>query len=515
MSHRNRFALSFFFAAAFMLLYGYQFNNGDQEEHLPYVYKLLQPELYAQDYIVPLQTETFTVRFFYAHVVSATSSMLGVPMAVFLLHFFCLGTVAWCIGSIAASRGFHPLSALFSVLVLLLIHRCTVGGNALLDIQLTCSNMAVALGSIGLLYADRDRTFRAYALIGMASLFQVLIGLHLFILVFFWRLYEERKQLRFFSHVAQPVLLYACFAGPMLFPLFIQQFYAVETVDSSLYHQLLFRYRNSHHYLPHCFSLKSWILMFFTWSLGLFFVMKNKRLSGARERVFLLVTTAGMIVYILGFGQMGLSSVGMTQWFKATIWCNWVLCIPMGCSVAAWFPIKPALFRKAPQTLLVASMLILSIIFFSSTIGIEKWSGRYKTGLHQPADLEKIHLWIASNTPKNALFVTFPADDSFLCESKRSLLTGYKAIIHRQDFMLSWYEKIKGVYGIALTKPDCKSVVELAEPEFTHRIPAIFSNYAALDYALIKGNYLTDSSLLYFAPCHSVGEFTLLKRKRK
>lgn len=515
MSHRNRFALSFFFAAAFMLLYGYQFNNGDQEEHLPYVYRLLQPDLYAQDYIVPLQVETFTVRFFYAHVVAAASRILGVPVAVFLLQFFCLGTVAWCVSTIAASKGFHPLSALFSVLILLLIHRCTVGGNALLDIQLTCSNMAVALGSIGLLYADRDRPFRTYALIGMASLFQVLIGLHLFILVFSWRFYRERTQLRFFSHFAQPLLVYACFAGPMLFPLFIQQFYAVEAVDSSLYHQLLFRYRNPHHYLPHCFALKTWILMLLVWLLGLFLLMKSKRVFGSKESVFLLVTTIGIFVYILGFGQMGVSSIGMTQWFKATIWCNWVLCIPIGCAVAAWIPVKPALFRKAPLTLLVASLLILGTLLFSGKSSLEKWSVRYKTGLHQPAELEKMHLWIASNTPKNALFVTFPSDESFLCESKRSLLTGYKAIIHSQDFMLSWYEKIKDVYGVDLTKPDCKSVVELAEPEFTHRIPAIFSRYAELDYVLMKGNYLTNNSLLDFAPCHSVGEFTLLKRRFK
>lgn len=512
MSHRNRFSLSFFFAAAFMLLYGYQFNNGDQEEHLPYVYKLLQPELYTQDYIVPLQTETFTVRFFYAQMVALISRLLGVPCAVFLLQFFCLGAVAWCVSSVAAARGFHPLSAFFSVLVLLLIHGCTVGGNALLDVQLTCSNLAVALGSIGLLYADRDRTFRAYALIGMASLFQVLIGLHLFILVFFWRLYEERKQLKFFRHVAQPVLLYACFSGPMLFPLFIQQFYAVEAVDFSLYHQLLFHYRNPHHYLPHCFSLKSWILMFFTWSLGLFFVMKSKRLSGSREHLFLIVTTAGIIVYILGFGQMGLSSVGMTQWFKATIWCNWVLCLPIACGLAAFFPVKPSLFSKLPATLFAASLLILFGLYISGRIDNKKWSGRFKTGLHKPADLEKMHQWIASNTPVDALFVTFPSDDSFLCESKRSLLTGYKAVIHRQDFLIPWYGTLKDVYGVDLTKPDCKNVVELAEPEYSRRIGSFILQYKELDFILIKGKYIENSALRNLFPVYSVGEFTLLKK---
>ena len=53
MSTRHRILIAVGFALAFIAVYGYQFNNGDQEEHLPYVYKLLDSSLYPNDYLIP------------------------------------------------------------------------------------------------------------------------------------------------------------------------------------------------------------------------------------------------------------------------------------------------------------------------------------------------------------------------------------------------------------------------------------------------------------------------------
>ena len=63
--NRDRLLVSVLFATIFILVHGYQFNNGDQEEHLPYVYKLIDSNLYQNDYLVPLQTSQFSIRFYF------------------------------------------------------------------------------------------------------------------------------------------------------------------------------------------------------------------------------------------------------------------------------------------------------------------------------------------------------------------------------------------------------------------------------------------------------------------
>ncbi|MBK7964425.1 MAG: hypothetical protein IPK10_03340 [Bacteroidetes bacterium] len=71
MKNWDRLLLAVLFATLFILVHGYQFNNGDQEEHLPYVYKLIDSNLYQNDYLVPVQFSQFSIRTYFALLIRA------------------------------------------------------------------------------------------------------------------------------------------------------------------------------------------------------------------------------------------------------------------------------------------------------------------------------------------------------------------------------------------------------------------------------------------------------------
>lgn len=100
------------------------------------------------------------------------------------------------------------------------------------------------------------------------------------------------------------------------------------------------------------------------------------------------------------------------------------------------------------------SLIGLLLITNSALIPFSKFNNRYKVGNYKKTDLQLMHEWIQSNTPVKARIISFPEDDSFLCEAKR--ICGWiKAIIHEPKFMFDWYEKINKFYGISFNDFDC------------------------------------------------------------
>ncbi|MBL7924047.1 MAG: hypothetical protein JNL88_07605, partial [Bacteroidia bacterium] len=432
MSHRNRFIVSFCFAVLFIFIYGYQFNNGDQEEHLPYVYKLLQPELYSNDYLVPKQTATFTIRYYYAHLLQLGGRMLPLPTLVFLLHLGCLMIVGWSVSSLADSKGLHPLAGITAPMLLLAVNGFTTGGNNILDIQFTCSVPAMAAGSLALLYTVRKKPVVSFSLCGIASLFQVLMGLHLFILLLAWHFFQAPHPGQRLKTLLHCSLCYLVFAGPMLFPLLLQQYGPGAMKETPFYHELLFRYRNAHHYLVECFPLKDYLKTAAWWALILFAVRRLSHLGEYRlYSLFIVLTALACFTYAIGFGVFHLTALGKLQCFKATIWPGLLGTVPVSRWLGNLFSISSRSIRRFFLIAPGLSIVLLLLICNSASIPWEKFRSRYKVGNYAAGDLERMHLWISEHTGLHERFITLPGDDSFLCEARRSLVVGYKAILHR------------------------------------------------------------------------------------
>jgi hypothetical protein len=71
-------------------------------------------------------------------------------------------------------------------------------------------------------------------------------------------------------------------------------------------------------------------------------------------------------------------------------------------------------------------------------------------GNRQYSDLEKMHFWIAENTPKDVSVLVSPENNAFSCQAKRSMPIHFQAIIHEPFFMLPWYGDFKDIYGVSI-----------------------------------------------------------------
>lgn len=510
MKNWERLLLTALFATLFILVHGYQFNNGDQEEHLPYVYKLMDSSLYQNDYLVPLQTTQFTVRFYFAHLIKYFGFILSIPNVVLFLYLLCLFIVGWVVSTIAENISKSQSVGILAPMLLILFNNYTIGGNSIIDVQLTSTVLSVALGAIAFLYFSKGKMVQASAFCGLASLFQVLIGLQLFILLFITAFSIVNKNK--WKQGAKHILSYLLFAGWMLFPMLLIQFGSKSTLETEKYYDILFYFRNAHHYHPFCFPLGDYIKTLLWWSIILFSVWAGKKRHQLYPFNFLLFLTGfGCILYFIGFTQLHIFSIGKLQWFKATIWPTFLGVIPVSIIISEKAKATSALYFTKIRSLLCAFLVIILWIGLSNSafVPLEKFRYRYKLGNYPQQNLEKMHVWISQNTAINAVFLTFPNDDSFLCEAKRSLSVAYKGVIHQPDFLLPWHEKMKDIYGIELSDKKCRKILDEATVLYSQRTDEIIKSTTVINYRLWNLNEIDSAKLNWNQLIHREGEILL------
>ncbi len=481
--NRQKVLFSFVFAVAAIFIFGYQFNNGDQEEHLPYVYRLIDNSLYTNDYIVPLQTTQFTIRFYFAWFIYFLSKLFTVEYSVFGVHFICLMIINWSVTSMALRRSQNNWPLLITPVFICVLNNLPVGGNGLLDIQLTCTMPAVALGLFALNQFDAGHIKFAFLLTGFAACFQVLIGLHLAVLLLLCAVFL--RGVYSFKTILTSFFLFLLTAGPMLFPVLQRQFTQNTGYNHDEYFNILFLLRNSNHYAPQCFDSFKMILFIVVAVLSLYMLLRKKRNKYEFLHLMILFILCGCILYSAGFIVFRSESIAKTQWFKTPIWVYYAAAILFSDLVSSKIKYKVPSNRLAVLSL-SSSVVVLLLVFNSAVVPIGKFHNRYKIGNYKKTELQLIHEWINKNLPKHAQVISFPGDDSFLCEAKRSMPVGYKAIIHEPGFIIPWHEKLKLYYNISIEDFECnKSMVALAD-----------SNYQHADYKDLPTSHLPDYRLI-------------------
>ena len=507
----NLLILSFCFAVAAIFIYGYQFNNGDQEEHLPYVYRLLDPSLYAKDYLVPLQTSQFTVRFYFAWLVAGLGKIIPVEMAVFILHFLSLILINFSLSAMVFRRTASEWSMLITPLLILILNNTPLGGNGLFDVQLTCSMPAIALGLAGLNYFDAGKLKTGFALAGLAACFQALIGLHIGLLLFLTSLtLSGRNRIK---EALTGFFLFIIFSSPMLVPVLIRQFSGGESYNSSEYFNILFLFRNAHHYAPQCFPAAKFVFM--TGYLALIWLLLKKQASEQNRyiKVILFWVITGCIIYSAGFIFLRSETIAKTQWFKANVWLFYLSIVITAGAFGNVLKNAKA-FGIIRNAAIVCSIGALILIFNSSILPVEKLQHRYKVGNYPKTDLQLMHDWIRTHVPINALMISFPGDDSFLCEAQRSTLVGFKAIIHEPEFILPWYEKIQRYYGISYLDFDCGvNLIELANERYLNSTFLDLPKNQQPDYFLIKSIHERTKIFESGVQVKQIGDYILFRIK--
>lgn len=498
------FAWSLLVSLAFILLKGYWFNCSDQEEHLPQVYKLINTQLYSGDYFVEPASSLFTIRWFYVYTVYFFAVILSVSSAVFILHILSITITAFFILKTAAcffdSQTARLLAPFF---VLLIFNNQTVGGNSFEDIQLTCTVFANAGCMAAIYFFLKEKYVASGVACGLAALYQVLMGLHIFIILFaFAVLIKSDYRIKKLISLTTTFLI---FSLPMLIPVLLKQIPENNT-GNDLFYYTLYVFRNSNHYLPSFFPadqyLRSGMLLFCAIALVLLFRHRQKK-------IFLLfsgIIITGMLLYYITLEHFHWMQAGKIQWFKTSTWltamCSIIISGYLGQATDSL--VKSNLYAKFPTWSILSACILFLLVIFNSEYLPGKLKSNCQIGNYHKSNLTLMHEWIKDNTPQDALFLSFPSDESFLCQAQRPLAIAFKAIIHEPWFMNKWYADFTKFYSVSdsiIYIP--KNAISIAEKSF----------YETDNSAVLKENKIK-YRLLEFSKCRfTIDESKIIYRQ--
>ena len=437
----------------YILFYGYQFNTGDQSEHLPQVYRMLNPSLYPNDFFLNHFDQTFTVRTYWIYLVFGVSKVIGVEWACFSLYFGSIyfTILAWMFITRHLTESKFA-SIIASLLFLFAFNNFTVGGNTLLGQIFVGSTMAEAIASWGIYFWLNNKKQRGAIFIGISCLFQVLVGLQLFVLLSLLHFLTE-KNIKSYSRYLIYLGYFLLVASPMLFPLIYRQsFHTQKAADLSVFYETLFIQRAPWHYIPSLFPMKDYFKLLALSIVGfisLKFQRPNARLFPIKTLSLLII--GGCIAYYIVVEPMDKLSFGKFQWFKTTVWLSILMSVAISGALAN-IPYR-YMISYVNQYRLLGLIGVFSLMGLIAIVNSNKYippstTNDYHIGNYYHSPLELMHEWIQKNTAVNALFLIPPNDESFSCEAQRPTPVNYKAVVHEPFYFVAWRKAMSTYYHV-------------------------------------------------------------------
>lgn len=438
-------------AALFLLLKGYQFNTDDQAEHLPQVYQLLNPALYPNDYYVNAANDVFTVRYYYEQLALVVAKTIGLEWGLFILTFLSCALMAFSFAKIA-ERLFANQWAVWLAppFALILFYGFTMSGVSVMYASFISSTIAKGIAAFALWKFFERKVLLTAFLLGVATLFQALVGLQLFLVLAAYYLLIQKN----IGHTLRHVIAYTLIASFLLVPVFYIQFTQELSlsVDADWFYHVFYRFRNHMHYYPHLFPIKAYVKCGSLVLAGLAAYVYLRPQDGRFYPFFIFFNVVLLLAYSISLEVFDVYIVAKTQWFKMTIWIQALSAIMLaGCIGQMLSAVYvPTFLRKNTGILSVAACALILVAITNSKYLPVPYQHKYMVGNRVLSALERMHFWIAEHTDVNAVVLVAPNNNSFSCQAKRSMPSHWQAIVHQSFFISQWYLDFAEIYGVTI-----------------------------------------------------------------
>ncbi|MEM8486608.1 MAG: DUF6798 domain-containing protein [Bacteroidota bacterium] len=457
----------------YLLRFGYGYGTSDQDEFIPFLYSLLNPAYFQNDWFVQTQLSAFSVRTYFVYLLYGLSIAMPVWLAVFVVYVASWASIASAVYQLADGLLKNRLSALISAgLVCIFTPFWTLGGNDLLHFVLVPSMTAWALALWAFVFYLRKDYTRAGLFAGIATLFQALVGLQVMLLVGgmlclqFFQPHMAQGRRHHFMRVLTTTAVYAIVAAFALVPLFYQQFSAVsetlsdtisETISptSSLFY-IMAQFRNPHHYLFSAFDKVRLIKFFVVLLVGYLVLLAREKQEGSVRAGFfndmlVLVTGVCLVAYV-GTEIMQQLTIAKLQLFKMTLLVKALMVMLIA---DATVRVLPTRWANRLDQLCFNQPLRLAALFAVGFAGIL---------IMQPDRLQqKVYPWRASGDPeiqlarwaaKNTLpaevFAVPPSWSAFRSHARRAIVINHKAFPYQDTNIRTWFDRLQDMAPLQL-----------------------------------------------------------------
>lgn len=425
--------------------FGYFFGQGDQDEFIPYLLRLLDPSLYSADWFINQQLEYFNVRTYFVYLVYPIAKVLGPSAAVRMLYFisFLLISLAIYFLSLEILKS-RTLSLLAPLSVLSLSHKWTLGSNDLVYSMLVPEMLAWPFAIWAMHQIIRKSFITAGLLLGIASWFQVLVGVQsacvwtiVLAVLFIQRNVSFQECLGFLLAVSLSSLPST---GPIILSLFSE---SVGDTENLFY--ILAAFRNPFHHLFFSFSFGSVVKFFVLFGSGVlawFLFLRGREFEHLASLLFFVTVTAVLLIVNLALTELSpVLFMAKLQWFKLTVLIKMLAGIFVLGAVrhlATTFFTKPNAWthQRSWQSIAAFFVVIVSSILWLG------WTSYSTVNSNQLTELEE---WVEDHTPVDALFLVPPSNSSFRTRAKRSIYINYASFPYRDPDMTVWFERMQNL----------------------------------------------------------------------
>lgn len=406
----------------YLLLYlnhGFLIYGSDTIETIPYALWMNDHSLFPEDFhLSHLRSSVFNERFISVYLLSLFGNQLEWGSKI--LH--AIFTFLLCTGMIRFSDlilKHFSLSIMVVFITLIALYNINIGGNELYYNMYVPSLLAKSIAIWGLVFCYTRRYALASILLALATFFQPLVGLQVFVvllpIVFFLNGFKKKS----FIFLG----IYAASAG-----VFIAYILGAQgpNVDSIYSFFEIVKFRIAHHFFPSYFPKSHIILLGFLYILSfLYYIRKNQFLG-----LFIGVSVLGIIVYLLGVSQQ-IETILSSQWMKINIWLKYFAVLGI---VAA---LKDILEKK--------HLLFLTIGLFLISFSVSLYRFQPIYDKDYPTDL---YAWIIVQTKSTDVLLVPPELNDFKARTTRSSYFDFKAMLHHRPAIYEWYKRFEQIYGM-------------------------------------------------------------------
>ena len=279
---------------------GYAALGPNTEAAVPPILARLDPSLFHKDYCIQEMLRPGPRMFFETLVTSAVHAGIGDVTRVFLVLFvaayasyiFGLGKL----GAVAGSR----LAGAFLAFLGLAATKGTIGNIDIIHFinHFEPAIVAMAIGIWGLVACFRERWVLGYALFGIASLFQFLVGFlpgALIAPALLLQAYQKRS-------AKTAWLPFALFAGGLaatFLPMILAGSTSTDRLSNTDFVYIYAHVRVPHHVLPSAWPDSAWWEIFYFSAAGIPLVLASKTLSRAQKSiVFSVIACAALALLV-------------------------------------------------------------------------------------------------------------------------------------------------------------------------------------------------------------------------
>lgn len=464
------------------LWHGYQFGQNDQTEWLPYSIHLNNQHVYSTDLYLNYITQQWpNERWFLSKIVSWTVPFEQFFSFIFHLIFFLILLLGlWKITSEYLSSPVYQFIAILILLVLMA--KTDLGGNEIYYNYLVSSLPAKSLGTWAIWLVLKNQFIRATILLIIATYFQTLVGIQLFVLLFGVAGIQALYRKKFSKYLLGSIGLYILLCGWWIVGLVSQT--ASEEIISFTE---LIQFRVPHHFMPTTFGFENYLIYLGLIVVSLIIFLKQKWYF---PLLFFGLILVGCTTYTFFIYVFDSELILKTQWFKTTLWLE------------IWFSISITyLLQKFSQQFKLKNIhlqigigfMVMAAMVFSFTLRNPSYDFPSKECSEPEIQIAQVAKRLS---PPNALFIIPFGNTTFRYWSQRNVYVDFKSVLHSNAYLNKWYHRLGIIYGLTLNEsfnPSTKN--ESANYHYNNLTKNDLINLN-VDYILTTSDHLLDFEIL-------------------